>query len=140
MIVGIVGSRRRNSAKDFGKLILKLRQLERETGKEINKIVTGDCKKGGDEFARNIADMFGYECEVKYKRDPETGEIIEKRFIPDYFMFTKVCYKRNEEIVEEPLDYLIALVACDRTGGTENTIKHFRRLYYKDWKEKLIIL
>lgn len=139
MIVGIVGSRRRNSDKDFGKLIARLRQLERETGREIKKIVTGDCKEGGDEFARNIADMFGYELEVKYKIDPRNGEKLE-RHINDYYKFTEICYDRNEEIVREPLDYLIALVACDRTGGTENTIKHFRRLYYKDWKEKLIIL
>ena len=138
MIVGIVGSRRRNSDKDFGKLVARLHQLERETNREIKKIVTGDCKKGGDDFARDIADIFGWECEVKDKLDPETGEKLE-RYINDYFKFTEICYDRNVEIVKEPLDYLIALVACDRTGGTENTIRHFRRLH-KDWKEKLIIL
>ena len=138
MIVGIVGSRRRNSSADFGRLVARLTQLERETGRDIKKIVTGDCKKGGDSFARDIADMFGWECDVKDKLDPETGEKLE-RYINDYFKFSNICYDRNIEIVRQPLDYLIALVACDRTGGTENTIKHFRKLR-PDWIEKLIIL
>jgi len=143
MIIGIVGSRRRNSPKDFGKLILRLRELERETERLIEKIVTGDCDEGGDEFASEIADMFGYEIDVKHKRDPETNQIIpdyiNERKHYDYFTFCNICYARNEEIAKEPLDYLIAIVAPDRTGGTEKTIKHFKRLH-KDWKEKLIIL
>jgi len=138
MIVGIVGSRRRNSKKDFGKLIIKLGQLERRTRRFIKKIVTGDCDEGGDDFAREITNIFGYELYVKYKLDPETGEKLT-RYIDDYFEFCRVCYARNEEIAKEPLDYLIAIVTPDRTGGTENTIKHFKR-HHKDWKEKLILL
>ena len=141
MIVGIVGSRRRKSDKDFGKIVARLSQLERETGREIKKIVTGDCDEGGDKFAREIADMFGWECEVKYKLDPAGNRWINAKISGwvTYWEFTKMCYNRNEEVAKEPLDYLLPLVAPDRTGGTENTIKHFKR-HHKDWKEKLIIL
>jgi len=138
MIIGIVGSRRRNSEKDFGKTVTELARLERRTKRFIKKIVTGDCCEGGDKFAKDIAYMFGYDIEVKYKLDPETGEKLI-RYIDDYYEFCRVCYDRNEEIAKEPLDYLIALVTPDRTGGTENTIKHFKRLH-KDWEEKLILL
>ena len=138
MIIGMVGSRRRNSQKDFGKLIVKLGNLERKTGRFIKKIVTGDCCEGGDKFAKEIAHMFGYELEVKYKLDPETGEKLT-RYIDDYFEFTDICYDRNEEVAKEPLDYLLALVAPDRKGGTENTIRHFKR-YHPNWEFKLIII
>ena len=142
MIVGIVGSRRRDSEEDRSKLYLYLSRI----GK-IDTIVTGDCYKGGDNFARDYANQHHiFFLDVKFKRDPETDEILVPVFVRwakhwkyDRLTFTKICYKRNEEIAKEPLDFLIALVSCDRTGGTENTIKHFRRLH-KDWKEKLILL
>ena len=139
MIIGIVGSRRRNSPKDFASVIITLRRLERDDDDLIEKIVTGDCSEGGDEFARSIADMFGYELDVKYKLDPETGEKLEGYRRCSYNEFTQICYERNEEIAKEPLDYLIALVAPDRKGGTENTIKHFKR-HHVNWEFKLIII
>jgi len=141
MIIGIVGSRRRNKETDFMKLVGKLAQLEREGEKEVEKIVTGDCDEGGDKFARDIADMFGYEIDVKRIKDPYTEEEMDfknHRWF-NYFNICNIFYKRDTEIVKEPLDYLIALVAPDRTGGTEYTITQFKK-YHKDWDDKLIIL
>jgi len=141
MIVGIIGSRRRNSDKDFGKLVARLSQLERETEREIEKIVTGDCDEGGDKFAREIADMFGYEKDVKRIRDPYTNEPMDfknHRWF-DYYIMTGIFYKRDEEIAKEPMDYLLALVAPNRIGGTEKTINYFKR-HNKNWYEKLIII
>lgn len=138
MIVGIVGSRRRNNEEDRSKLYLYLSRIG-----DITKIVTGDCWCGGDEFAGDYADQYDIELDVKYKRDPETNQIIpdyiDESEHYDYYTFCKICYARNEEVAKEPLDFLIALVSDDRTGGTENTIKYFKR-YHKDWKDKLIIL
>jgi hypothetical protein len=57
----------------------------------------------------------------------------------DYDTMCNIFYRRNEEIAKEPMDYLLALVAPDRKGGTENTIKYFKQ-YNKDWKKKLIII
>ena len=141
MIVGVVGSRRRNTAKDKAMLIIKLGHLELTTGRLIKKIVTGDCDEGGDKFAKDIVDIFGYQLDVKRIKAPETGEEMDfnahKWF--DYLTICNIYYSRNEEIAKEPLDYLVALVTPDRKGGTENTIRHFRRLH-KDWEEKLIII
>jgi len=142
MIVGIVGSRRRNSKEDYLNLCWKIAELENEHNSLVEKIVTGDCDEGGDKFARKIADETdGIELDEKKIKDPETGEEMDfknhKWF--DYLTMCGIYYSRNEEIAKEPLDYLIALVAPDRKGGSENTIRHFKRLH-KDWKEKLIIL
>ncbi len=142
MIVGIVGSRRKSSEKDRSKLYLYLSRIG-----DIDTIVTGDCYKGGDKFAREYAKQHSiFHLDVKFKRDPETDEILTPPFVRwgkhwkyNYYEFCVICYARNEEIAKEPLDYLIALVAPDRKGGTENTIKHFKK-YHKDWKEKLIII
>ena len=136
MIIGIVGSRRRSSEYDYEALLSVLRDYIGFDN--IEKIVTGDCPVGGDEFAELIHLKYGIELDVKYKIDPLTGKKLKRRLI-DYYEFCDVCYKRNEEIAKEPLDYLIAIVATDRTGGTENTIKHFKH-HHKDWKEKLKIL
>ena len=154
MMIGIVGSRRRNFSED-------VRTLERtfvkilatklgiyfgdidDLGSSLKDvtIVTGDCDEGGDFFARYLSIIYKCKLDVKRIKDPETGEEMDfknHRWFP-YLEMVQIFYDRNEEIAKEPLDYLIALVTPYRTGGTENTIKHFKRLH-KDWKEKLIIL
>lgn len=141
MIVGIIGSRRRNTEEDKKKLISELARLERKTRRFIKKIVTGDCDEGGDKFAREIADTFGYELEVKHIIDPDTGEEMDfknHRWF-NYFRMCNIFYTRDKEIVKEPLDYLIALVAPDRTGGTGYTINYFVKCN-EDWKERLVLL
>lgn len=154
MIVGIVGSRRRNSQKD-------LRILERtfnevlaiklgvyfgdidDLGSSLKDvtIVTGDCDVGGDFFAVYLSFIYKCKLDVKRIRDPDTGEVMDfknHRWFP-YLEMVQIFYDRNEEIAKEPLDYLLALVHPSRTGGTENTIKHFKR-HHKDWEKKLILL
>jgi len=143
MIIGIVGSRRRNTAEDYLNLCWKIVELERSNNTLTKKIVTGDCDEGGDKFARKIAEDIteDIELDVKRIRDPETGEEMDfknHRWF-NYFNMCNIFYKRDKEIVKEPLDYLIALVAPDRTGGTEYTITQFKK-YHKDWEDKLIIL
>jgi len=130
MIIGIVGSRRRHDEQAYYSLMAKLGWLTHNFGK-VTKIVTGDCTRGGDYFARKIAKEHNIELEVKSKNIP-------RGWLP-YHEFVQECYKRNEKIAKEPLDYLIAIISPDRTGGTENTIKHFKK-YHEDWEKKLILL
>lgn len=148
MKIGIVGSRRRSSYKDKNLLSDKIDELWRDSGLRSNEItiVTGDCDVGGDNFARFEAILKGFKLDVKYKKDPETGEISKKPFnrcvkqLPyDYWTFVKICYARNEEIAKEDLDYLVCLVDPDRKGGTEKTIEYFKK-YHEDWKEKLVLI
>ena len=148
MKIGIIGSRRRNTEEDctkleicFANLLLNFRKELKTNRTKMVTIVTGDCDEGGDFFAKYLATMYGSKLDVKRIKDPQTGEEMDfknhKWF--DWFTMCTIFYDRNEEIAKEPLDYLIALVTPDRKGGTENTIRHFRRLH-KDWKDKLIIL
>lgn len=142
MIVGIVGSRRRNTKEDYLNLCWKIVELERNNNTLTKKIVTGDCSEGGDKFARKIADdTEDIELDVKKIKDPFTEEEMDfknHRYF-DYFIMCNIFYRRDEEIAREDLDYLIALVAPDRKGGTEYTIEYFKRCH-KDWEDKLIIL
>ncbi|KKL75767.1 hypothetical protein LCGC14_2051590 [marine sediment metagenome] len=139
MIVGIIGSRRRNTEKDYDILYKKVCELERY--EPIKKFVTGDCTEGGDAFCRTIAIYWGRDYIVKHIKDPETNEDMDfknhRKF--DYFTMCNIFYKRDEEIAKEHMDYLLALVTPDRKGGTEKTIKYFKR-YHKDWINKLVII
>ena len=154
MKIGIVGSRKRNSGKDLRILEEKFVEILREhylnidfQGNNLKKvlkdltIVSGDCDEGGDFFAKYLSSIYRCALDEKKIKHPQTGEEMDfknHRWF-DYYTMVRIFYKRNEEIVKEPLDYLIALVTPNRKGGTENTIKHFKR-YHKDWEEKLIIL
>jgi len=143
MIIGIVGSRRRNSLDDEAKLTRTIIQILRDNRvKGCNvKIVTGDCNKGGDDFARDLCELRDWECDVKRIKDPETGEEMDfnnHRWFP-YKTMCQIFYDRDEEIAKEPLDYLVCLVACDRKGGTEKTIEYFK-IHHEDWKKKLVLI
>jgi len=88
-------------------------------------IVSGGCASGADNFAKIICTELD-------------REIVE--FLPDlsscssYQEATKAYYTRNKQIAENA-DTVYALVSEDRTGGTENTIKHAVTL-----KKKVVIL
>jgi len=140
MIVGIVGSRRRKSIEDLRILEIKFNDIGGDL-KDVT-IVTGDCDEGGDFFAIYLSQIYKCKLDVKHIRDPETNEPMDfknHRWF-NYFTMCNIYYKRDKEIAKEPLDYLIALVAPDRTGGTEYTIKQFKKFHKRDWDEKLIIL
>lgn len=110
MILGIVGSRRRNSQAD--KEILKDRILDLRP----TTIVSGGCPKGADKFAEEIAAELGIEILIFRPKG------ITKR--TPYFKIVRAMYERNSMIAHVS-DHLIALVAKDRKGGTENTIGYF---------------
>lgn len=153
MIVGIIGSRRRATPQDYMLLKRKVRRIILGRDRRVHlrdrieKIVTGDCEEGGDHFAELIQrEEKIKEIDVKYKKNPLTGERWEREYDeegkPIWITkkeFTNMCYARNEEVAKEPLDLLFALVARDRTGGTEHTIEMFKKHHY-DWEEKLILV
>lgn len=122
MRLGIVGSRRRNSSED--KKIVRKKILELKP----DMLVSGGCKQGADRFAEELADEL---------RIPIT--VFNPRFHShpkNYFGRVEAYYERNRMIANLS-EYLIALVAPDRKGGTENTISHFLKI---ENAEKLEIL
>lgn len=116
-IIGIVGSRRRNSVNDY----LIVRQEFLKIYEKGDTICGGGCPKGADNFAERISKKFNVPIKIFYAKWDKFGKgagII-----------------RNSKIVENS-DILIAYVSLDRTGGTEDTINKFVK--YKQ-KGKLIL-
>ncbi len=121
MILGIVGSRKRNSMKDIELILDKVHELNPD------KIVSGGCPVGADAFAETIAHQLNIPFE---------------EFLPNldsnvpYYKIVQSYFARNMRVAEN-CDVLLALVAPDRKGGTENTIKWFLKI---NKEENLIIL
>ena len=102
--IGIVGTRKRKSLSDFQaceKVFLSIYE-------EGDRIVSGGCPDGGDNFAEKIAKKFGITITIHYPNWKKHGK--------------SAGFLRNGAIAEEA-DILIAVVDPSRKGGTEDTIK-----------------
>lgn len=114
MHIGIIGSRRRDSAHDLSQVRSALVSVI-VSGKEIAPtIVSGGCPKGGDRFAEILAKEFKLSIIIYRAEWRKYGKAAG--------------FIRNTYIAEDS-DVLIACVAEDRTGGTEDTIKKFKNLH-----------
>ena len=116
MIIGIIGTRRRNTSEDFK----KVENAFLEVYKVGDIICSGLCPKGGDRFAVILAQ--------KYKTETLW-------FPANWKIGRHAGFLRNTDIAKSS-DILIACVSEDRTGGTEDTIKKFIKL----GKEKNLII
>jgi hypothetical protein len=105
-IIGIIGTRRRDSNADY----LKVKEAFLKVYEDGDEIVSGGCPKGGDRFAELIAKTLQVPIKIYYAQWNKFGK--------------SAGFKRNTEIAIEA-DVLIACVAEDRTGGTEDTIVKF---------------
>ena len=120
--IGIIGSRRRNTIKD--KEIIEKQLLEIMDKNKLNKnntlLVSGGCPTGGDRFAEDLAKK--YELQIKiYKPDYSNVKSTAK------WEYVKALFDRNT-LVANNSEYLIACVASDRKGGTEDTIKKYLKM------------
>lgn len=104
-VIGIVGSRRRDTDSDFRLCRTKFLELYNDN----DKVVSGGCPKGGDRFAEILARSVG--CTITIHHADWNGPLGKK-----------AGFARNTNIAQD-CDVLIALVAPDRTGGTEDTIR-----------------
>jgi len=81
-------------------------------------VISGGCKQGADNFAASSCDLMGVNLIEHFPRLSGVrnyGEAVQRY------------YARNRKIAED-CDILVALVANDRKGGTENTIKYAMQL------------
>lgn len=109
MNIGIVGSRRRTTKDDFNKVkdaFDKIYQAQRK-----DWIISGGCPEGGDNFAKLIARYTGCPILIFHANWKRYGR--------------QAGFLRNWDIAKNS-DILIACVAPDRKGGTEDTIKKFK--------------
>ncbi len=122
--IGIIGSRRRDTDEDY-RLVLRDFLSIYQFG---DRIVSGGCSKGGDRFAEHIANYFEIPIVIHYpnksKLDPKLLEVNPRA------AYAAINYDRNWLIAQDA-DILIACVAKDRKGGTEDTVKKFCRKFPK---------
>ena len=106
--IGIIGTRRRNNSEAYKKVETDFFEIY-ENG---DWIVSGGCPKGGDRFALVIAKKYGIPILI---------------FYPNWDKYKRGAgLVRNGDIANNS-DVLVACVAKDRTGGTEDTIKKFKK-------------
>lgn len=105
-VIGIVGSRRRDTNEDLGLVATVFNRIYQPG----DSIVSGGCPQGGDRFAEIIA---------------AKQNIYIKIWPANWKKYGKVAgFKRNTDIARDA-DVLIACVAPNRTGGTEDTIRKY---------------
>lgn len=104
----IIGSRRRNSNEDFFRVVNTFLGIY-ESG---DLIVSGGCPTGGDKFAEDISAKYDIWMVVWKAEWTKYGK-------PAGFI-------RNTTIARNG-DVVIACVADDRKGGTEDTITKFKK-------------
>lgn len=109
--IGVIGSRRRTGSADCT-LIRKAIMAVYEEG---DYLVSGGCPTGADHFAEYVAKTDQIPIKIHYAKWTKKGR--------------GAGFIRNGDIANEA-DILIACVAPDRMGGTEDTIKKFEAKYY----------
>lgn len=126
MKLGIVGSRRRAKVEDLQILRKRVRELK------PTRIISGGCPTGADAFAERIARELGIPILIYHPKLDSLKTYTRQQVI-------KAMYARNKLIAIDS-EYLIAFVAEDRRGGTENTIKYFKECKPFTWSTCLEIL
>jgi hypothetical protein len=120
-LIGVVGSRRRNSREDLA----IVRDAVRKIWKLGDRIVSGGCPKGADWFAEIVAEELGVRDEMIIFY-PDLSLMDPDK--PRRFEYGRVCKLRNTSIARTST-ILLALPHVDRTGGTEDTISKFERFH-----------
>ena len=110
--IGIVGSRRRATLFDRNIVHRLVEWLTRSHSKFV--IVSGGCPFGAVAFAEEAARLYALPTKIFP---------IDKTGVSTKWQFTTKAYERNAEIAKNS-EMLYCLISDDRTGGTENTIKH----------------
>ena len=128
-VIGIIGTRSRDSLIDYR----EVRSAFNEVYQEGDYICSGLCPKGGDRFAVIIANELRL---PKHKRiwfpakwddlEAPNARIKYNKYGKPYNALAG--FARNIDIAKKS-DILIACVAKDRKGGTEDTIKKWKKFH-----------
>ena len=115
--VGIVGSRRRNTARDKELIRLVLTKMMNEY---IIHVVSGGCPRGADSFAEELAEQLGLGISIHAVNLSELTEPVAR------WEYAQKSYERNTLIAEE---CHILLTTWDNiSGGTKDTIDKVNKL------------
>jgi hypothetical protein len=130
--VGIIGSRKRNTPSDKKAIRKSLKAKINFWGKKNITIVSGGCPEGGDRFAEELAEEFKLPIIIHW---PDKKLLPEK---PKKWDYANMFYARNTLIARDS-DLIIACVTPERKGGTEDTIKKFRKKFKDQGKDMMFI-
>jgi hypothetical protein len=119
-VIGIVGSRRRDTDEDHK----KVEEAFWSIYEDGDTIVSGGCPRGGDKFAMMIHETY--------------DDIPIKVHYPEWGLLGKMAGLARNGLIAREADILIACVAEDRTGGTEDTIRKFK--FFHPEGAKLILV
>jgi len=103
----IIGSRRRDTADDYSATEMQFLNIYEEG----DVIISGGCRTGGDAFAERIARKFAVPITIYHAK---------------WSLGRHAGFMRNTTVAENG-DEMIACVAAERTGGTEDTIAKFKK-------------
>lgn len=130
--IGIIGSRRRNEVEDY----VAVARAYFRIVKPGDVVVSGGCPLGADRFAEVLADCVKrVRLKIFYPDKSKLDKHLLK--INPRAAYAKINYARNTLVAEASVDYLIACVAHDRTGGTEDTIKKWKKTKSHLTKEEM---
>jgi len=123
--IGIIGTRRRNSEKDYDDVWKAFRNIY-VIG---DSICSGLCPEGGDRFAVLIADRIKLPSNKRIWHPADWNNLDVPNARIKYNKYNKP-YNANAGFARDGLiardsDVIIACVASDRRGGTEDTIRKF---------------
>lgn len=104
--IGIIGTRRRDTQADQRTVWVAFKKIYVEG----DHIVSGGCPQGGDRVAEVIAKTLQIPIKIHYA---------------EWSRFGKSAGFRRNAVIAEEADVMIACVAEDRTGGTEDTLRKF---------------
>jgi hypothetical protein len=107
--IGIIGSRRRDDHLTFSQIYVEFNKLYEEG----DWIVSGGCPKGGDRIAEVIAKQYSIPILILYANWEKYGRLAG--------------FIRNTDIAKYS-DIILASVSNDRTGGTEDTLRKFKKM------------
>ena len=121
--IAIIGTRKRNTITDYN--IVKNKFFE--IYEEGDIIVSGHCKDGGDKFAEKISEDYGIPILLfPPKKGKTKTEYIKSLFarntkVAKFSTDVLACLMNPEDSIEEILKR--------KKGGTEHTLKQFRKFY-----------
>jgi len=127
-VIGIIGTRRRDNKPAYTKTCRAFDKVYCDG----DKIVSGGCEIGGDRFAELIHECRGIPMDIHFPNEDDLDPVILRK--NPRAAWAIINYARNKLIARDA-DILIAVVAADRKGGTEDTIKHFRKKFGKTEKQ-----
>ena len=95
--------------------------------KMATRLYLADVARGGDRFAEIIAGTFDVPIRIHRPNRSQIAEMVNKGF-DQKMAFRTAAYMRNKLIAKDA-NILIACVAANRKGGTENTILQYLAIH-----------